>query len=810
MNIGMGMQEIFIILLAIFGGGMGLPVGLPPGPEDPMMFKVAPEECVYYATWTGIAKLEPQANPTEAWMGQPEMVAMTNKLRAAWRGSVETKAKSISDPAGAAFTRFMLELADVAISSPTAVWMTDFEIINDAPVIAGAALISLGDETDRIEAALEKFSAELAKIDSKKFGIEAVEVEGQPAFRLTLPENASEVYLALRGKYFAISIGKQSLIDIAKNSQTDAPKWLTDFRSELAVERFASMSYVNTKLAIKKFPVDADRDIEKMLEMTNRLFGDDLQSMAWVSGVDSHGFLNRVSLRTAEKPSGILSVIDRGPIPQAWISDIPTDSIIAVASRLSGSEILRIVKEIASDMGSEEEMTEVMKQFQTVTGMSLEDEFIETLSDFIYFYYQYDAEKPFNGIMASIRIEDEMSFPAIYEQINKGIERLLGDQGMPGLKKQAIDDQEIITVGDGRMGMVSWALAENEWLFGYEGSDIARHLRGPAEGKRLTDQASINLLYQFGEEQKFGGPIVVSHLNLKSLLEIVWPLFGALINEDEKVAPDFDFTWGDIPDLKVLTNDMQPSVSAVYRTPTGFQMLVRQTYPGASPLATIAGIGTLAAPYAAAEFEAAKVVANKNKLRQLGLAALNFDNAFGKLPAAYSVDHTGKQLLSWRVHLLPYLDENELYEQFHLDEPWDSDHNRALIKKMPDVFKNSAIETPTGKTVFLAVSGKDRVFTEPAEPKKTFSNRKFADIRDGMSNTVMMVEVSDEHAVTWTQPEDFSGDGASLLEKTKGIRANNEILLIMTDCSVRIIPALDAEDIEALLGINDGQVVEIP
>ncbi len=807
---GMGMSEIGIILLMIFGGSLGLPVGMPPGPEDPMMFKVAPENCVCYATWTGMAKLDPKANPTEAWMGQPEMVAMSDKLRAAWRGSIETKAKAIRDPATAAFTRFMLELADVAISSPTAIWVTDFAIKDDAPVIDGAALISLGDETDRIEAALENFSVELAKIDSKKFGIEAVEVEGQPAYRLILPENASEVYLALRGKYFAISFGKQSLIDIAKNSQTDAPKWLTDFRSELAVERFASMSYVNTKLAIEMFPVEEEPDLKWFLDMTNKLYGDDLQSMAWVSGVDSLGFLNRVSLRTAEKPSGILSVIDRGPIPREWISDIPTDSIVAVATRLSGNEILRMVKEIASDAGSEEEMKEVFAQFQAVTGMSLEDEFLETLGDFIYLYYKYDAEKPFNGIMASIRIEDEMSFPAIYEQLNKGIEKLLEDQGMPGLKKQTIADQEIISGGDGAMGMVSWALVENQWLFGYEAPDIARHLRGPAEGKRLSEQTTVEMLYKFGEEQKFGGPIAVAHLNLKSLMEIVWPFIGMFQDNDQRIEKDFDFTWGDVPKLDVLTKGMQPSMTAVYRTPTGFQMLMRQTYPGSSPIVTIAGIGTLAAPYGAAEYESAQVIKSMNNAKQLALAALNYESAFAKFPAAYSQDADGKRLLSWRVHLLPFMEENELYEQFHLDEPWDSEHNKALIEKMPDVFKNSNVETPAGKTTFLAVMGEDRVFTGPAKAGDASSKRRLADIHDGTSNTALIVEVSAEHAVTWTQPEDFSGDGKSLLEKTKGIRAGDEMMLIMTDGSVHVIPPQDAEMMENLLKINDGNLVDIP
>ncbi len=77
-----------------------------------------------------------------------------------------------------------------------------------------------------------------------------------------------------------------------------------------------------------------------------------------------------------------------------------------------------------------------------------------------------------------------------------------------------------------------------------------------------------------------------------------------------------------------------------------------------------------------------------NNLKQIMLAMFNYLDA-SKTSAfpprtSYSVD--GKPLLSWRVQLLPYLDQKELFKEFHLDEPWDSQHNRQLIERMPDVY----------------------------------------------------------------------------------------------------------------------------
>jgi Protein of unknown function (DUF1559) len=80
-------------------------------------------------------------------------------------------------------------------------------------------------------------------------------------------------------------------------------------------------------------------------------------------------------------------------------------------------------------------------------------------------------------------------------------------------------------------------------------------------------------------------------------------------------------------------------------------------------------------------------------LQQIGLAVHNFHDTFGAMPANAIRDKAGKPLLSWRVALLPYLDEHNLYKEFRLDEPWDSKHNKALLAKMPKVYA----PTITGK-----------------------------------------------------------------------------------------------------------------
>ena len=125
-----------------------------------------------------------------------------------------------------------------------------------------------------------------------------------------------------------------------------------------------------------------------------------------------------------------------------------------------------------------------------------------------------------------------------------------------------------------------------------------------------------------------------------------------------------------------------------------------------------------------------------NNLKQLGLAMFNkaFEAEPARFPAQASFDKQNKPLLSWRVHLLPYIEQQQLYKEFKLDEPWDSEHNKKLIAKMPKVYANPFAPklAAEGKTTYLAPVHKDAIFTGAAE------GMLFTEIKDGSSQTVLL------------------------------------------------------------------------
>ncbi|MGC8642029.1 MAG: DUF1559 domain-containing protein [Isosphaeraceae bacterium] len=207
-----------------------------------------------------------------------------------------------------------------------------------------------------------------------------------------------------------------------------------------------------------------------------------------------------------------------------------------------------------------------------------------------------------------------------------------------------------------------------------------------------------------------------------------------------------------IPNADQLRPYLFPSRFSLAVNEDSIRMSANQAFPLPAPTLDV-GMETpvmiaLLLPAVQAAREAARRAQCTNNLKQIGLAMHNHVSANNHFPSLAISSADGKPLLSWRVAILPYLDQNELYKKFHLDEPWDSPHNKELIKYMPTVYgcpsRNLAGEP--GRTAYRVFTGKGALFNQnaPTEPR---------DVTDGTSNTLMVVEAKE--AVIWTKPEEL-------------------------------------------------------
>lgn len=185
--------------------------------------------------------------------------------------------------------------------------------------------------------------------------------------------------------------------------------------------------------------------------------------------------------------------------------------------------------------------------------------------------------------------------------------------------------------------------------------------------------------------------------------------------------------------------------------------------------------------------EIAAQQASALRLWRIGTALRNYRLRYGRLPPLDSHDANGQALLSWRVHLLPFLGQEELYRQFQMKEPWDSKNNTRLISRMPAVYnfdpdsRNCDVEVCLGKTGYFALTGTGMLFSY-SDSAKTLTAEQME------SKQIVVVEADEAFAKVWSKPEDvaitqsahrgiggFSGRRSG---KVLGLLANGWVVLV--------------------------------
>jgi hypothetical protein len=170
-----------------------------------------------------------------------------------------------------------------------------------------------------------------------------------------------------------------------------------------------------------------------------------------------------------------------------------------------------------------------------------------------------------------------------------------------------------------------------------------------------------------------------------------------------------------------------------------------------------------------------------NKLRQIGIALHNYNDTYHRLPPAVLYDKAGKPLLSWRVLLLPFLEEEKLFQQFKLDESWDGPHNIQLLARMPNVYAPVRGEHQPHTTFYQVFDGPGAAFdSDPRHGLRpyelaglgvaAFEGKRVTRIPDsfpgGTARTLLLAEAGT--TVPWTKPADLVYDPAKPLPPLGG------------------------------------------
>jgi hypothetical protein len=198
-------------------------------------------------------------------------------------------------------------------------------------------------------------------------------------------------------------------------------------------------------------------------------------------------------------------------------------------------------------------------------------------------------------------------------------------------------------------------------------------------------------------------------------------------------------------------------------------------------------------------------------LVEIGRAIRNYHDTVGELPKnTYTAD--GKPLLSWRVHLLPYLERDNIYRLFKLDEPWDGPNNFGHLTAMPVVYAGPGKQAAwSGQTYYRGFSGLGAVFERrPGDhllkPDGSYPPFGFGSFADGPANTILVVEAAEP--VEWTKPDDLDASPGRPFPKMGGLGWRKGFQALLGDGTVRLLrPDIPEQTLRTLVTHSGGEAL---
>lgn len=190
-----------------------------------------------------------------------------------------------------------------------------------------------------------------------------------------------------------------------------------------------------------------------------------------------------------------------------------------------------------------------------------------------------------------------------------------------------------------------------------------------------------------------------------------------------------------------------------------------------------------------------------NHLKQIGIAIHNYHDVYRHLPPKYFIDRQGQPLLSWRVAILPYIEQAALYQSLKLDQPWNAAANQLPASVVIPTYADRDGNAPN-KTRFRVPVFPGSAWDGEGPPKT------FRDITDGASNTIAVIHAPPEAAVSWADPAEWKISPDNPMQDVFGDR--EEVMVMFFDASVRTLQRneLNNKKLAALLTIAGGELDE--
>lgn len=597
---------------------------------------------------------------------------------------------------------------------------------------------------------------------------------------------------------FVVTLGARDELSwwMEQRSQ-GVPRTWTEGLERTALEKRWLAASLDFQGALEVASITGDTEPLAMME---RIGLTSMSTLTLQAGFDEEGYVHRAWVACPEGPRGVFQMFAPSD-PGEVLAAVATDQ---AATLTTGNHLFDQMLELSAGLNEGNPPSQLLTKLSEALGPGV--------------LIQHSPED--GGLIAGLTV----IFPVanakragqleqeLLDSIEQRIEAMQGQWwGVPTLLRSEFEGAEVYTYQNqpyNPFTAVSWSLNDEYLVIGQNPVALKPTLQ------RLSQNLEVGVLPQ-------GDPVGLDlRFQLSKLLGTpsgFGQFFARVAVHDMSWQRRGDLPWNRIsgemvsslPDstqlLPLLRNEERITLTT---RQDGVELEARVSLPGSELLllGTLGVGGFVFAEEAGVDVTAMLMPAEAsrrdrmNGLRQIGLAMHNYHDTFNRFPAQSFKDENGRPLLSWRVAILPYIEQQTLYDQFHFDEPWDSEHNLSLLDKMPAIYRTTASEDRPFHTNFQVIEAGNSIF--PADS----DGERIASIFDGTSNTFMVLESTDEGAVEWTRPDDIVPD-MDLWTQLFG-ESRDSFMAVFADGAVHVIPSeTTAEELEAFLTRNGGEVI---
>lgn len=771
--------------------------------------RLATEQSLFFLTSNGWTKPSPDSkNKTEQFWAEPSLQEFVEQLTNEIQQTVERQGQA--DQTASVLASTLPVLVSAAVRHPLAISLVSVTP-TPVPEINLAIVIDTESDEPAIRDALKKL-LQLAPAEGPNSLTETA-IEGETFYSPNVPNPDQQPIpqFGMYKSYLTFTFGPEMTAKTIKKlvGKDPAPAWLGQTVRQLKVDRPSMVWHADVEAIWKTFdPLITDAKVRTVLEAAG-LF--DIKRIASVCGLDGEESADRFQIETKGPPRGALALLPTTPLTSADFKSIPAKPVQATIARfdlgLAVDRILSIVDQV--DPMPRQQFDMVSERGEQLIGFSIKDDFLKALGD-VWTMYVSGTEGglgfvPPLVITVSVRDQQKLTkvqdavvdrVKSFMEQLGPGAPVTLHEYASRGTKGYRVQINNLPVPAS-----PTWVITKDQLVIGITPQLVGVHLTAAKAATSFADNPDAKaalarnpkalLLAYRDTKPEFQG--------LYTLVNMFSPVVIGQMRQQ-----GIEFNLPPLPPLSEIEPFLLPSVTTMSPSENGWQFESRGVVPSLSAAAPATGavLVALLLPAVQQAREAARRTQAKNNLKQIALAMHNYHDTYQKFPDRDSSDSDDVEGLSWRVHLLPFLDQADLYQQFNLDEPWDSETNKPLIERMPQTYASpdNPELTIQGKTRYVVPVAEGFLFGED-------EGKSLREITDGSSNTIMAVEVAPDHAVIWTKPDDLDVDLDDMLAGLRGARTGG-FHAMLADGSVRFVSLnINLDTLLSLFTYAGGEVI---